>query len=153
MVISQSGFTSCHCYVDDAQLYVSIKRYCLSTLKNWMSCNFLQFNLDKTDFYNQQGSTDNILQRISKLAPSVKPYTQPYIWPLYKARTPVNNCTVWFLSIKKCSKSQIIINFWFRMYHSRIHVFQSWRLQIFFNLPRAHNPSSSSATQKQKLGC
>ena len=48
-----------HCYSDDTQLYLSLKpgetsgltklQACLKDIKNWMACNFLLLNTDKTE--------------------------------------------------------------------------------------------------------
>ncbi len=58
-IICQFNGISYHCYTDDIQLYVSCKPHetdkltvlfnCLSAIKNWMACNFLQLNADKTE--------------------------------------------------------------------------------------------------------
>ena len=57
-IAKKHGF-KIHIYADDAQVYISFEKldimatvsdveYCLREIKNWMSCNFLKINEDKT---------------------------------------------------------------------------------------------------------
>ncbi len=84
-IISYFGCMSCHCYVDDTQLYFPVKpndfsnlatlHNCLATIKNWMSLSFLQLNFDKTKLLiiGPENTTNGIFPCTSPLAPYIKP--------------------------------------------------------------------------------
>jgi len=70
---------SFHCYADDSQIYVPIKKKndnsvghllnCLKDIKAWMALNFLNFNDEKTEVIVFGGTTGTPPIDLGSLAP------------------------------------------------------------------------------------
>ena len=76
---------SFHCYADDSQIYVPLRKSngfsllpllaCLNDIKSWLALNFLNFNEKKTEVmvFGPNGSSDFPPAILGPLAPYVKP--------------------------------------------------------------------------------
>lgn len=73
-----------HCYADDSQLYLPLRPEessltrltdCLAEIKDWMACNMLQLNENKSEIviFGPPDSVNTITTNLGSLAPLVKP--------------------------------------------------------------------------------
>lgn len=159
-ILRKFGITF-HCYADDTQIYLPLKRngtcslepplQCLEEIKAWMTQNFLKFNENKKEviLFTPGGTWESSNLDLGELKPLVKPYVKNLGVIIdcdfkldKKINSVVKSC---FLQLRQLTKVKSFLSF--KDFQRIIHIFILTRLDYCYGLYVGISQASLSRLQ------